>query len=49
MVMAGFSLEKFVESPTVEELLVLKKADLLQVANHYQVADVKSYTGVKLR
>ena len=40
--MADFSLEKFVESPTVEELLVLKKADLLQVANHYQVAEVKS-------
>ena len=30
------------ESPTVEELLTLKKVDLMQVAIHYKVAEVKS-------
>ncbi|XP_072163255.1 uncharacterized protein [Diadema setosum] len=37
-----FSIEKFVDSPTVEELLTLKKVDLLRVAENYKVPAVKS-------
>ena len=37
-----FSIENFVASPTVEELLTLRKSDLLLVVDHYKVTAVKS-------
>ena len=42
MAMVGFQLEKFLGAPTVEGVLSLKKVELLEVANHFKVADVKS-------
>ncbi|XP_063963929.1 uncharacterized protein LOC135156194 [Lytechinus pictus] len=40
--MAEFSLDDFVDSPSVEKLLVLKKVHLLEIAHHYQVAEVRT-------
>ena len=37
-----FSIENFVASPTVEQLLTLRKADLLLVVDYYKVSAVKS-------
>ena len=37
-----FSIENFVASPTVEELMTLRKSDLLVVVDHYKVSAVKS-------
>ena len=37
----AFELEKFVDAPTQEELKVLKKDDLLSIAKHYKLEDIK--------
>ena len=39
----GFSLDEFVQSPSVEKLLTVRKDDLLLVVNHYKVSQIKSY------
>ena len=36
-----FELEKFVDAPTQEELKILKKDDLLSIAKHYKLEDIK--------
>ena len=36
-----FELEKFVDAPTQEELMILKKDDLLSIAKHYKLGDIK--------
>ena len=36
-----FELEKFVTAPTQEELKILKKDDLLSIAKHYKLEDIK--------
>ena len=36
-----FELEKFVDAPTQEELMILKKDDLLSIAKHYKLEDIK--------
>ena len=37
----AFELEKFVDAPTQEELKILKKDDLLSIAKHYKLEDIK--------
>ena len=34
-------IEKFVASPTQEELIILKKDELLLIAKHYKLEDIK--------
>lgn len=49
--MADFDLESFISAPTVEQLDVCRKDDLLRVAEHYQIVvtrqqlkrDIKSH------
>ena len=36
-----FELEKFVDAPTQEELKILKKDDLISIAKHYKLGDIK--------
>ena len=36
-----FELEKFVDAQTQEELMILKKDDLLSIAKHYKLEDIK--------
>ena len=33
----SFDMEKFISTPTVEELNLLKKSELLQLAQHYEL------------
>ena len=40
-----FELEKFVDAPTQEELKILKKDDLLSIAKHYKLEDIKKSKG----
>ena len=37
----AFELEKFVDAPTQEELKILKKDDLISIAKHYKLEDIK--------
>ena len=37
----AFELEKFVDAPTQEELKILKKDDLISIAKHYKLGDIK--------
>mgnify|MGYP006328565721 FL=1 len=36
-----FDIEKFVAAPTQEELMTLKKDELLLIAKHYKLEDIK--------
>ena len=36
-----FDIEKFVDAPTQEELMILKKDDLLSIIKHYKLGDIK--------
>ena len=40
--MEAFSVDKFAANPTVEELMTLRKSDLLLVVDHFNVSAVKS-------
>ena len=40
----SFNLEEFIESPTVEEINILRKTDLLTIAQHYKLGATSAMT-----